>query len=159
MSQENIEHVKKLIEKAKELKETTNELYETIKDSELSRRVEELAEINDTLSYFILRRAPEFGLYLHDPTSENIGVLVKRLSFEHVIYVPRGANIVDIYEKFFNNQNVLEELVSDLVIAIINVAKSIKKNVDLLDKISKLKREIEFISEELNEIYEKLENP
>ena len=159
MSQIDVEQIKKLIEKAKELKETTNELYEVIKDSELSREVEKLAEINDTLSYFILRRAPEFALYLHDPTGEKIGVLVTRLSFAHVIYVRRRANIIDIYQKFFSDQSVLEKLVSDLVTAIINVAKTVKKNVDLLDKISELKREIEFMSKELNEIYKKLEDP
>ena len=159
MSQIDVEQIKKLIEKAKELQETVSELYEVIKDSELSREVEKLAETNETLSYFILRRASEFALFLHDPVGEKIGVLVNRLSFTHVTYVQRNANIIDIYEKFFNDQSVLEKLVSDLVVAIINVAKSVKKNVDLLDKVSELKREIEFMSKELNEIYEKLEDP
>jgi len=159
MSQENTEHVKKLIEKAKELQKAANELYEKIKDSELRRRVEELAEINETLSYFILRKAPEFSLSLHDPVGEKIGVLVKRLSFTQVIYVPHNANIIDIYQRFFDNQNVLEKLVSDLVTAIINVAKLIEKNTDLFTKVSELKSEIEFISKELDEIYKELEDP
>ena len=163
MPQIDIEQMKKhaseLIEKAKELKKTASELYETIKDSELRREVEKLAEINETLSYFILENASEFALHLHDPVGEEIGVLVQRLSFTQVIYVPRNTNIIDIYVKFFSDKKILEKLVSDLVTAIINVARSVEKNADLFAKVSELESEIKFISEKLDEIEKKLEDP
>jgi regulator of replication initiation timing len=163
MSQVDVEQMKKrvseLMSKAMELRKTVSELYEVVKDSELARRVEKLSEVKDTLSYFIFKKAGEFAIYLHDPVGENIGVLVKRLSFERVIHVPRGASIFDIYDKFFADQSVLETLVSNLVVAMMSLAEGVKKNVDVLSKISELERNIEFMSRELDDIEEKLEDP
>jgi len=152
-------HVNELVSKAEELKKSVSELYEVVKDSELARRVEKLAEINDTLEYFVLQKASEFGIYLHDPVGENIGVLVKRLSFEKVIYVPRNADIISIYRQFFDNQSILSDLVHDLVVAMINVAESVKKNVDVLSKISGLEWQISLINHDIEDIQKKLEDP
>jgi regulator of replication initiation timing len=163
MSQANIEEVKErvneLVKKAEELKKTASELHEKLRDSELARRVEKLAEINDTLAYFILKKAPEFGVYLHDPVGDSIGVLVKRLSFEKVIYVPRSTDIISIYKQFFDDQSILSDLVHDLVVAMINVAESVKRDVDLLAKISELEWQIKLVNQDIEDIQKKLEDP
>ena len=163
MSQINVEqmikHVNELMERAEELERTLNEIREKIESSELRGAVERLAEIKDTLGFFALRSASQFGLYLYMLAGEEIGVLVKRFSFEHVIYVPRDAGIVDIYKRFFDDQAALEKLVTSLVKAMIDVAEAVEKSVDLLRKINELEGSVKYIINELDAIYKKLEDP
>jgi len=163
MSQIDIEHVKKLIEKAKELEKATSELYEKVKSSDLIRAVEKLSELNDTLKAFVLRDYTKFSITIIDACvssqCEDIELVVGRESFRYAIRVKRSTSIVDIYKTFFDANSVLEQLIDDLLGAMINVASEVKKNTDLLDKISKLERNIEWINTELDEIKEKLEDP
>jgi uncharacterized coiled-coil DUF342 family protein len=157
------ERVNELVKKAEELKKTASELHEKLKDSELARRVERLGEAIDTLKKFTLRYYSEFSLVLKDTCAsvdcKDIEVFVVRSDFYHVIKVKHDTSVVDIYKIFFDDQSVLEKMISNLVGAMINVAESVKRDVDLLAKISELERNIEFMSRELDDIEEKLEDP
>ena len=159
MSQVDIKHVNELMERAKELERTLNEIREKIESSELSKSVEKLAEIRETLSYFIVRSAPQFGLYFYVPASDEVGILVKRFGFEHVIYVPRDASIIDVYKRFFDDQTALEKLISELVKAMIDVAEAVEKSVDIIQKLRELEGSVKYIINELDAIYKKLEDP
>jgi len=159
MPQIDVKQIEKLMEKTEELKKIASELYEKVKDSELRKEIEKLAEIKDTLTNFMLGNASEFGLYLHAPLGEEIEILVRRLSFEHIIRVPRDASIIDVYKRFFDDQTALEKLVSKLVEAMVRVAEAVERNVDILRRLNELEGSIGLLFNELEAIHKKLEDP
>jgi cell division septum initiation protein DivIVA len=167
MSQANIEDVKKrvdeLVKKAEELKKTASELRELAKTSDLTNAVEKLNELKDTLRSFLLRDYTEFSITLRDACvstqCEDVEVIVERKSFRYSMEVKRSASVIDVYHMFFDNNDVLEHLIDNLVGAMVNVASEAKKSTDLLEKIHMLEKNIEWISRELDDIEEKLEDP
>jgi transcription termination factor NusB len=162
-SEQVIEHVNKLLTHADELKKAINELYEKTKSSEIVANLERLVEIRDALAYFVVRKANEFSVILTDTCAsdncEDIDVLIKRPGFHSFFRVKRNASLIEIYQMFFDSKKALEKLITDLVTAIISVTRAVEKETDLLDKIKMMRRDIDYIDAELQEIKEKLEDP
>jgi DNA-binding transcriptional regulator GbsR (MarR family) len=172
MSQVNVEqdieqvkeHVNKLLAHVDELKKAIEELSEYVKTSEVVKYVEKLGEIRATLNYYILGKADEFSIALIDKCAsancEDIDVIVKRPNaFGQVITVKRDANLIEIYQRFFSNKKILEKLITDLVVAVMNLSKAVEKELDILSKIREMQGNIESISEELEDIKERIEDP
>jgi uncharacterized coiled-coil DUF342 family protein len=155
--------VSELISKAEELKKVASEIHEKVKSSDLVNAVEKLNEVKDTLKSFMMRDHTEFSITLRDACvstqCEDVELIIERKSFRSSIEVKRSTSVIDVYKTFFDDQNVLEQLVDKLLGAMINVASEVKKSTDLLEKIHTLERDIEWIGYELNDIKEKLEDP
>jgi uncharacterized protein Yka (UPF0111/DUF47 family) len=165
MSQVNVEEMKKrvseLIDHAEKLKGTVNELRRHVETSELASRVETLENAIDALRSFVNRVAADFAIRLDRFFEQDIyvDIYLRGKQFVYEIRVPSSISIVELYRSFFDNREILETLVSRLVDAMIRVAEEVRKNVDVLDKIRELQREIETLRTELDEIEQKLEDP
>jgi methyl-accepting chemotaxis protein len=167
MSQVDVEQMKKrvdeLISKAEELKKTASEIHEKAKSSDLVNAVEKLSEVKDTLKSFMMRDHREFSITLRDACvsvqCEDVELIIERKSFRRPYEVKRSTSIVDIYKAFFDDQGALEQLIDNLLEAMIRVAGEVKKSTDLLERIHMLERNIEWIDADLGSIKEKLEDP
>jgi len=166
-NQSDIEQMRKrvdeLISKAEELKKVASEIHEKVKSSDLVNAVEKLSEVKDTLKSFMMRDHTEFSITLRDACvstqCEDVELIIERKSYRRSIEVKRSTSVIDVYKMFFDDQGALEQLIDNLLEAMIKVASEVKKSTDLLERIHTIERNIEWIGYELSNIKEKLEDP
>jgi hypothetical protein len=147
------ERAKIVLDKVGEVRKSLDEINSVLRDGKLSELIEKLDEYAKTLRYYINRDATEFSVRIHYMTDEDISVVVRRERYAYAISkLPRNVQLIEIYRVFFDNSDVLKELISYVVYVLVNIALEVSEKADAFRKL----REVEAILRTLESEVKKL---